>query len=122
MPFVSCLECTRCGKQLDARKVCNLCECGGPLFVRYELDRVAARRMRERLASRPATLWRYWEVLPLYRESAVVSLGEGFTPLIHAERLGGKLGLKSLYLKDESDRKSTRLNSSHLVISYAVFC
>ena len=120
MPFVSCLECTRCGKQLDARKVCNLCECGGPLFVRYELDRVAARRMRERLASRPATLWRYWEVLPLYRESAVVSLGEGFTPLIHAERLGRKLGLGSLYLKDESANPTGSFKARGL--SMAVSC
>ena len=102
MPFVSCLECARCGKQLDAGKLANLCECGGPLVARYELHRVAVRRMRERLASRPPTLWRYREVLPVNQESSVVSLGEGFTPLIHAERLGRKLGLQNLYLKDES--------------------
>ena len=120
MPFVSCLECTRCGKQLDAGKVCNLCECGGPSFVRYELQRVAVRRMRERLASRPATLWRYWEVLPVYRESAVVSLGEGFTPLIHAERLGTKLGLRSLYLKDESANPTGSFKARGL--SMAVSC
>ncbi len=58
--------------------------------------------MRERLASRPPTLWRYWEVLPPNDEADVISLGEGFTPLIHARRLGAKLGIKNLYLKDES--------------------
>src|SRR2546427_6595741 len=60
------------------------------------------------------TLFRsYGPLLPVSRADAVVSLGEGMTPLIATRRLGDQLG---------PDRKSTRLNSSHSQISYAVFC
>jgi threonine synthase len=72
------------------------------LWVRYHLRRVAGKRWRNRLASRPPSLWRYREVLPVAQESSVVSLGEGVTPLLHARRLGERLGLTNLYLKDES--------------------
>jgi threonine synthase len=102
MSLVAHLECSRCGKQLEPAKIYNLCPCGAPLWVRYHLERLAGRRLRERLANRPPNLWRYRELLPLSQELEPVSLGEGFTPLIHAQRLGEKLGLANLYLKDES--------------------
>jgi threonine synthase len=102
MSLVSHLECARCAKQFEAGQVYNLCTCGSPLWVRYHLRRVAGKRWRNRLASRPPSLWRYREVLPVTQESSVVSLGEGVTPLLHAQRLGEKLGLANLYLKDES--------------------
>jgi threonine synthase len=102
MSLVSHLECARCAKQFEAGKVHNLCPCGSPLWVRYHLRRVAGKRWRNRLASRPPSLWRYREVLPVTQESSVVSLGEGVTPLLHARRLGQGLGLPNLYLKDES--------------------
>jgi threonine synthase len=76
----------------------NLCDCGGPLLARYDLS-VAARTLTpEALRGRPATMWRYAEVLP---SRAPVSLGEGMTPLISAARLGEKLGLEGLFVKDE---------------------
>jgi threonine synthase len=102
MSLVAHLECSRCGKQLEPAKIYNLCPCGAPLWVRYHLERLAGRRLRERVANRPPNLWRYRELLPLSQELEPVSLGEGFTPLIHAQRLGEKLGLANLYLKDES--------------------
>ncbi|MGD0921355.1 MAG: threonine synthase [Terriglobia bacterium] len=102
MSLVSHLECARCATQFEPGKVYNLCTCGSPLWVRYHLRRVAGKRWRNRLASRPPSLWRYREVLPVTQESSVVSLGEGLTPLIHARRLGERLGLANLYLKDES--------------------
>jgi threonine synthase len=102
MSLVSHLECARCARQFEPGKVYNLCACGSPLWVRYHLRRVAGKRWRNRLASRPPSLWRYREVLPATQESSVVSLGEGLTPLLHAERLGQRLGLANLYLKDES--------------------
>jgi threonine synthase len=117
MPCVSFLECARCGKQHDAAKVQNLCGCGGPLLVRYDLASDAARHMRERLVSRPPRLWRYWEVLPVNQESSVVSLGEGFTPLVHAERLGARLGLKNLYLKDESANPTGSFKARGLAVA-----
>ena len=96
---VSHLECARCRKQFEAGRLYNLCECGSPLLVRYLLS--AALMPRQTVAARPPTLWRYREVLPVRDESAVVSLGEGFTPLLHARRLGAKLGVPNLYFKDE---------------------
>lgn len=96
---VSHLECSRCGRKLEPGRVYNLCECGGPLLVRYRLS--ADTMTRKGLGARARTLWRYREVLPVRDEERVVSLGEGFTPLLHARELGAKLGLPNLFLKDE---------------------
>jgi threonine synthase len=101
MSFVSHLECARCRKQLELGRVHNLCDCGSPLLVRYRLAGGEGAALRHRLGSRPPNLWRYRELLPVARESSIVSLGEGFTPLLHARRLGEKLGVANLYLKDE---------------------
>jgi len=102
MSLVSHLECTRCGRHFEPGKIYNLCPCGSPLSVRYNLKPLASAHVRERLAGRVPSLWRYREVLPVAREESVVSLGEGFTPLIHARHLGEKLKIPNLYLKDES--------------------
>jgi threonine synthase len=81
----------------------NLCsECGKPLLVRYDLKRAARSLTKESLRTRRADLWRYREVLPVERDENIVSLGEGWTPLLHARRLGAQLGLDRLYIKDES--------------------
>ena len=96
---VSHLECSRCAKQFEAGRLYNLCECGSPLMVRYKLDR--STMLRSAVAARPQNLWRYREVLPVRDEASIVSLGEGFTPLLHARRLGRQLGVPGLYLKDE---------------------
>ncbi|HEV2493073.1 MAG TPA: threonine synthase [Terriglobia bacterium] len=96
------LECGRCGKRFEPGKLYNLCDCGAPLLARYDLAAAARTLRREQMGSRPATLWRYREVLPVADDASVVSLGEGFTPLLHARRLGAALGLPNLYLKDES--------------------
>jgi len=95
------LECSRCGKQLPPGKVYNLCECGAPLLARYDLARAAATLTRKSVVDRPKNLWRYREVLPVERDESIVCLGEGFTPLLHARRLGQSIGLPHLYLKDE---------------------
>jgi len=80
----------------------NLCtQCGKPLLVRYDLKRAAASLTKESLAMREPDLWRYREVLPVDREENVIKLGEGFTPLVHASRLGTQLCLRRLYIKDE---------------------
>jgi threonine synthase len=79
----------------------HLCECGAPLLARYDLTAARAWK-RESLTGREASMWRYRELMPLLGEEAPVSLGEGWTPLIHAERLGAALGLPQLFVKDES--------------------
>ncbi len=92
------LECSKCGEKQSHEKLQNLCACGGPLLARYDVAKASRTLTREALKSRPANMWRYAEVLPA-REA--VSLGEGMTPVIHARRLGARMGLDALYIKDE---------------------
>jgi threonine synthase len=103
MSYFSHLECSvPCGAPAyDARQPQHLCTCGAPLLARYDL--VAARQWRrDTLAGRDASMWRYRELLPLFDGEAPVTLGEGWTPLIHAARLGRDLGIERLFVKDES--------------------
>jgi threonine synthase len=100
---VTHLECAACGARHEAQRLLNLCvECGKPLLVRYDLGAAGRSLTKESLKGRRADLWRYREVLPVARDENVVSLGEGWTPLLRAARLGGRLGLGELYIKDES--------------------
>ncbi|MDP8980531.1 MAG: threonine synthase, partial [Acidobacteriota bacterium] len=101
MSTITHLECSACGKTREAGEIHNLCECGGPLLVRYDLDRARATWTRQTLAHAPHTMWRYAPVLPVQNAAAIVSLGEGMTPLLHARNLGQKLGVPNLYVKDE---------------------
>ena len=99
---VTHLECAACGLKHEAQRLHNLCRaCGKPLLVRYDLERAAVSLTKENLQGRRSDLWRYREVLPVEHDENIVALGEGFTPLLHAERLGAQLGLKELYIKDE---------------------
>src|SRR6059058_1662537 len=102
MMNVTHLECAACGLRHEARRLHNLCtQCGKPLLVRYDLKRAAVSLTKESLAARAPDLWRYREVLPVEHDENIVNLGEGFTPLVHASRLGAQLGLSQLYIKDE---------------------
>ena len=104
MSRLSHLECSAaCGAApLDPEQVRHLCACGAPLLARYDLDALAGRWTRDSLRDRPPTMWRYREVLPPPGAAGPVTLGEGFTPLAHARRLGAALGMDRLYVKDES--------------------
>jgi threonine synthase len=99
---VTHLECTRCDRRYPPGQVLNLCECGGPLFARYDLERAAKNMRPGHLALREPTMWRYDDVLPVESPDHRVSLGEGFTPLLAARRLGALTGLPRLFIKDES--------------------
>ena len=97
------LECANCHLRHEARRLLNLCsECGKPLLVRYDLARAGQTLTKESLADRRADLWRYREVLPVESDENVVSLGEGWTPLLRAGNLGKQIGFDELYIKDES--------------------
>ena len=101
MSFLSHLECSRCRKTHDADRVQNLCDCGGPLLVRYDLKAVARAVRPSDLAGRVSSLWRYREVLPVRDDKNIITLGEGMTPLFPLPRLGAEIGLPDLWLKDE---------------------
>ncbi len=100
--FVTHLECARCGARADHRAEAHLCSaCGGPLLVRYDLERIRGSVPRNVLYGRRASLWRYRELLPLDSADNAVSLGEGNTPLYELPVLGSTLGLHRLTVKDE---------------------
>src|SRR6185503_11861051 len=99
---VTHLECALCGLRHEAQMLHNLCrECGKPLLVRYDLDKARESLTKESLAARRSDLWRYREVLPVQDDANIVTFGEGWTPLLHAERLGQSVGIPELYIKDE---------------------
>ena len=101
--YVTYLECSRCGARHERGRLHNLCrECQAPLLVRYDLERAARTLTRDALPGRVASLWRYREVLPVVDGASIITLGEGWTPLVHARRLGERLGMSRLHLKDES--------------------
>ena len=103
MSHFSHLACSApCGAApFDPRTEHHLCTCGAPLLARYDLDAARTWR-RESLTAREPTMWRYRELMPLFDGETPVTLGEGWTPLIHAKRLGRDLGMDHVYVKDES--------------------
>ncbi|HEY5611844.1 MAG TPA: threonine synthase [Thermoanaerobaculia bacterium] len=106
MKYPCQLACSVCNWSEPIRALRNLCpDCSAPILVQYQLS--PAPELRDEISRRPATMWRYREVLPIESESEVVSIGEGVTPLLPASTLGSELGLTSLYIKDES-RNPTR--------------
>ncbi len=101
MTTLSHLECGLCGRVFDPGERPLRCGCGGPLLVRYDLERARRSWSRDWVRNGPSTMWRYAPVLPVRRPDAIVSLGEGMTPLIRAARLGERLGAPQLWIKEE---------------------
>jgi len=101
MNTLSHLECSRCLKRFDKGLPHNLCECGGPLLVRYDLGKARDNWNRDWLQRAPSTVWRYAPVLPVSRPENIVSLGEGFTPLLRSRRTAARIGARDLWIKDE---------------------
>jgi len=103
MSYFTHLECSvPCGAApLDPREKHFLCSCGAPLLARYDLEKARA-WSRGSLTGRAPNMWRYRELMPLFDGESPVTLGEGFTPLFHAQRLGATIGLQQLFIKDES--------------------
>jgi threonine synthase len=119
MSFLTHLECPECERDFPADIAQNLCPCGAPLFARYDLQRAAAELTKEELAERLPSLWRYYELLPVIEPENIVSLGEGFTPLIKAKRLQKDLGLGHLYIKDESQNITGSFKARGLAVAVA---
>ena len=100
--FLTKLECTYCGEERDPSEPNRTCPvCGKVLFARYDLEGAAEELKKADLAERPANMWRYAEVMPVGEAENVVTLGEGFTPMLRAKRLGERVGLPRLLVKDE---------------------
>ena len=101
--YLTHLECTYCHATFPADEVIRLCaECSKVLYPRYDLAGARDALNLDELKNRPANMWRYFEVMPVLDEANVITLGEGFTPIFKAERLGDKIGASAVYIKDES--------------------
>jgi len=101
MTAITHLECRLCRKTREAGSVHGLCACGGPLLVRYDLAKAREVFPRAALRDGVSTMWRYGPLLPVRIAAHIVSLGEGMTPLLRMPRLGDRLGVADLRVKDE---------------------
>jgi threonine synthase len=101
------LRCRACGttSPIEARHACDLCF--GPLEVAYDYAEVARRVSRAKIEAGPPSIWRYRELLPLEDDLEPITLGEGFTPLLRARNLGELLGLRNLYIKNDTQNPTS---------------
>jgi len=95
-----------------------VCDCLAPLEVQYDVEGWKKAVTRERIASRPPTMWRYWELLPL-ESDPTVSLAVGFTPLVPAPRLAKALGFRKLWIKNDAVNSPT-LSFKDRVVAVAI--
>ena len=102
--FVVNLECTYpgCGEEYSVDELNKLClKCGRVLYARYDINAAKKAISKEDLIHRDPNMWRYFEMMPVKDPKNVITLGEGFTPIFHAENLGQVEGYSNLYIKDE---------------------
>lgn len=123
MSSLSHLECGRCGESCDPEQLQNLCpRCRSPLLARYDLAAAGRTLRRDALAGRPANLWRYAEVLPVRDPALRLTLGEGWTPLLPARRLGPDLGLRRLFIKEEGLNPTGSFKARGMAVAVARAC
>lgn len=101
MSFITGMQCSLCQTSFPAKAIYVCDQCLGPLEVTYDWARIKGILSRELIASRPPNLWRYRELLPIDNEP-LTGFYSGFTPLVRAERLAEALGMKELWVKDDS--------------------
>jgi threonine synthase len=117
--FVTHLESAVDGTRFPSGQVHGTHQ-GRPLWVRYDLAAIRALVAPELLAARPASLWRYRELLPLPPEAEPVTLGETTTPLLPCPRLGAALGLSNLSIKDESRLPTGSFKSRGMAVAVSM--
>jgi threonine synthase len=118
--FVTHLECAMTGERHEADQVHNLSRAGKPLLVRYDLAGVKKALTKDKLAGRPADLWRYRELLPVRRKEDIVSLGEIMTPMVAMPKLQKKLGGGEILVKDEGRLPTGSFKARGLVMAVSM--
>jgi threonine synthase len=118
MPGATHLECTSTGEGVESERLVGVSSAGRPLFARYDLETLRAGGFaREAMKGRRADLWRYAEVLPVRDPRAVMTLGEGWTPLIDAPRTAARLGVRSVWIKDEGQNPTGSFKARGLCLA-----
>lgn len=114
--FHSTLTCSECDWREEISVLRNLCpKCNAPILVHYDITPDPS--LRDAMARRSPSLWRFREVLPDVATDEIVTLGEGLTPLLHAKHLGAKLDVRSLYVKDESKNPTRSFKSRGMTLA-----
>ncbi len=114
------LECPECSQRVDADRLQSFCQvCASPLLARYDLSAARQTLTPAALAARPRGIWRWAEILPVRQPANRITLGEGDTPLLHAEALAAQLELPHLYIKDESTNPTGSFKARGLVMAVA---
>jgi threonine synthase len=115
------LYCSLCGKIFPWQQLQTVCtECGRPLLARYETSSDEAERIKASLSSQPPSLWRYREMLPLPGDQEILTLGEGWTPLLPASHLADQCGLNRLWIKDESQNPTGSFKARGMAVAVAM--
>ena len=100
--YLKHLECTYCGLIHSAHEPNRLCiSCGKVLYPRYDIEKARREVSKESFSERDSNMWRYFEMMPILNPQNVVTLGEGFTPILPANRLSEALGCQDIVIKDE---------------------
>ncbi len=100
--FLSHLECTNCGKTYSVEEIHTTCPaCDKVLYARYDLDAARRHFSKDDLLKRAGNMWRWFELMPVHDENNIVTLGEGYTPLLPLRTLGKQFGAANLFIKEE---------------------
>jgi threonine synthase len=118
MSYVTGLQCRECKKEYPEEPLYVCEECFGPLEITYDYEQIKSNLSLAQIASGPNSMWRYGALLPV-NEGAIVGPHAGFTPLIHAKRLGEHLGLNRLYIKDDTVNRPS-LSFKDRVVAVAI--
>jgi threonine synthase len=102
MGIVSGLRCPKCGNEATSPTVFKCATCNSILEVKVEVGHLTRSDLQAMSQNRDRSIWRWFDFFPIESRASIVSLGEGSTPLIHATRLGEKLGMPRLHLKNDT--------------------
>jgi threonine synthase len=102
MGVVTGLRCPKCGHEPASKAVFQCGNCSTLLEVHIAIDHLNHSDFARMRQSRDQSIWRWFDFFPVESRSSIVSLGEGSTPLIHAKRLGERIGVPNLYLKNDT--------------------
>lgn len=114
------LNCTRCGASVAFRIQGTKCTCGGTLAVEYDMEQVKRKLTKEKLQERATNMWRYRELLPIHSDRHIVSLGEGWTPLVPMEAAAKSLSLGGLWVKREEQNPTGSFKSRGFSVALSI--